>query len=244
MKRKLEEIFNNDILNDIFQSDSSTSEKSSSEKSQSDSSSSEKSQSNSSSSEKSQSDSSSSEKSQSDRCPICMEDLQNTNITITKCGHKFCHTCIDTHSYLNNECPLCRKNMGTKTKVKNLCNCHVIESVNLSIIDSNHHLNNLCKRLIKNVFRTINEHKEVLETVISDKSDTSDRNNKNTEMNEEYMFSTSKILKKLSEIEEFKIKISKTFYQDILQYTINNSNNACMNLKSMYENQNEIHNHY
>jgi len=240
MKRKLEEIFNNDILNDIFQSDSSTSEKSSSEKSQSDSS----------SSEKSQSDSSSSEKSQSDRCPICMEDLQNTNITITKCGHKFCHTCIDSHSCINNKCPLCRVNMGTKTKVKNLCNCHVIESVNLSIIDSNHHLNNLCKRLIKNVFRTINEHKEVLETVISDKSDKSDksnksdRNNKNTETNEEYMFSTSKILKKLSEIEEFKIKISKTFYQDILQYTINNSNNACMNLKSMYENQNETHNHH
>jgi len=78
MKRKLEEIFNNDILNDIFQSDSS-----SSEKSQSDSPSSEKSKSDSSSSEKSQSDSSSSEKSQSDRCPICMEDLQNTNINIT-----------------------------------------------------------------------------------------------------------------------------------------------------------------
>jgi len=136
--------------------------------------------------------------------------------------------------------------MGTTVKLKELCNCHVIESVNLSIIDSNHHLNNLCKRLIKNVFRTINEHKEELETVINEKNKINQQNdeNKNTETNEEYMYSTSKILKKLSEIEEFKIKISKTFYQDILQYTINNSNNACMNLKSMYENQNEIHNHY
>lgn len=211
MKRKFDEIFNNDILNDIFQSDSSTSEKS-----------------------------------QSDRCPICMEDLQNTNITITKCGHKFCHTCIDSHSCINNKCPLCRVNMGTTVKLKELCNCQIIRSVNQSIIDSNHHLNNLCKRLIKNVFRTINEHKEELETVINEKNKINQQNdeNKNTETNEEYMYSTSKILKKLSEIEEFKIKISKTFYQDILQYTINNSNNACMNLKSMYENQNEIHNHY
>ena len=214
MKRKFDEIFNNDILNDIFQSDSSTSEKS-----QSDSSSSEK---------------SSSEKSQSDSCPICMEDFEDTNITITKCGHKFCHTCIDTHSYLNNECPLCRKNMGTKTKVKNLCNCYVIESVNLSIIDSKHHLNNLCKRLIKNVFRTINEHKEELETVINDKNDEE----------KEHSYVTHKILKKLSEKEEFKKNIVNSFYQDILHYTVVSSNNACMNLKSMYENQNETHNHH
>ena len=214
MKRKLEEIFNNDVLDDIFQSDSLSSDSSTN-----DSSTSEK---------------SSSEKSRSDKCPICMEDLQNTNITITKCGHKFCHTCIDAHSYLNTECPLCRSNMGTKTKVKRLCNCDIIQSVNLSITDSNHHLYNLCKRLIKNVFRTINEHKEELETVINDKNDEE----------KEHSYVTHKILKKLSEKEEFKKNIVNSFYQDILHYTVVSSNNACMNLKSMYENQNEIHNHY
>ena len=27
-----------------------------------------------------------------DSCSICMENIGTTNITITKCGHKFCHT--------------------------------------------------------------------------------------------------------------------------------------------------------
>lgn len=186
-----------------------------------------------------------------DQCPICMEDLQNTNITITKCGHKFCHTCIDAHSYLNNECPLCRSNMGTKTKVKRLCNCDIIQSVNLSITDSNHHRYNLCKRLIKNVFRTINEHKEEIELVINDKSDNNNKNDKNkTELNqknnenEKHVYATDKILKKLGEKEDFKKNILKSFYQDILHHTVVSSNHACLKLKSMYENQNEIHNHY
>ena len=211
MKRKLDEILNNDILIDIFQVDSLNSDKS-----------------------------------HSDSCPICMEDLQNTNITITKCGHKFCHTCIDAHSYLNTECPLCRSNMGTKTKVKKLCNCQIIESVNLSITDSNHHLYNLCKRLIKNVFRTINEYKEELETVINDKNDNNSKSelNQKNEENEEHVYVTHKILKKLGEKEDFKKNIMKSFYKDILHHTVVSSNHACLKLKSMYENQNEIHNHH
>lgn len=183
-----------------------------------------------------------------DQCPICMEDLQNINITITKCGHKFCHTCIDAHSYLNDECPLCRSNMGTKTKVKRLCNCDIIHSVNLSIIDSNHHLYNLCKRLIKNVFRTINEHKEEIELVINDKNNKNDKNktelNQINDENEKHVYATEKIIKKLGEKEDFKKNILKSFYQDILHHTVVSSNHACLKLKSMYENQNEIHNHY
>ena len=88
-------------------------------------------------------------------CPICMEKLGTTNITITKCGHKFCHTCLDEYSSTNNICPLCRTNMETKIKNRNICNCHIRKSVKKALTDSNHHLNNLCKRLIKKLFNKI-----------------------------------------------------------------------------------------
>ena len=44
-----------------------------------------------------------------DICPICLGNMGNKNLTITKCGHKFCHTCLDTHSCKDNKCPICRE---------------------------------------------------------------------------------------------------------------------------------------
>ena len=103
-----------------------------------------------------------------DYCPICMEKIGSTNITITKCGHKFCHVCLDEHSCTNNMCPLCRKNMETKIKNKNICNCHIRKSVTKALTDSNHHLNNLCKRLIKKFFNMMHKNKTEFETIIND----------------------------------------------------------------------------
>ena len=40
-----------------------------------------------------------------DECPVCMSNVANS---ITKCGHKFCSTCLDTIMYQTNMCPLCR----------------------------------------------------------------------------------------------------------------------------------------
>ena len=45
-------------------------------------------------------------------CPICMDKLQVTNISVTKCGHSFCLQCIIKHSKSgDNRCPLCRANI-------------------------------------------------------------------------------------------------------------------------------------
>ena len=46
-------------------------------------------------------------------CAICFETLENTNTCITKCGHKYCLTCILQHSQNrtsknNVDCPMCR----------------------------------------------------------------------------------------------------------------------------------------
>lgn len=56
-------------------------------------------------------------------CPICLDDIDQNNITITKCGHKFCWDCIyQTHhvqssSNHNNgliKCPTCNTMMTNK----------------------------------------------------------------------------------------------------------------------------------
>ncbi len=42
-------------------------------------------------------------------CPICYELLGETNVCITKCGHKFCIGCLFKHSERSNDCPMCRE---------------------------------------------------------------------------------------------------------------------------------------
>lgn len=44
-------------------------------------------------------------------CSICLKDItsEKTNVAVTKCGHKFCLTCILKAVYMSgNKCPLCR----------------------------------------------------------------------------------------------------------------------------------------
>lgn len=48
-------------------------------------------------------------------CPICIEEFEDDgsgnliNYAITKCGHKFCLSCIIRHGKRKNLCPLCRQ---------------------------------------------------------------------------------------------------------------------------------------
>ena len=43
-------------------------------------------------------------------CPICMDELGNTNKAILRCGHQFCSDCIFTHlqKARGSDCPCCR----------------------------------------------------------------------------------------------------------------------------------------
>jgi len=43
-----------------------------------------------------------------DECPICMENINDTNRCITPCNHKFCLICMLKHSQIKNDCPTCR----------------------------------------------------------------------------------------------------------------------------------------
>ena len=51
---------------------------------------------------------------QTTECPICMEDLKQTDLLVTRCGHQFHGTCMLRHMKLHDNCPMCRGVLFTK----------------------------------------------------------------------------------------------------------------------------------
>jgi len=49
-------------------------------------------------------------------CPICLEDLSNSVMTVTECGHFFCGSCISASvkQHNINKCPMCRAQINSK----------------------------------------------------------------------------------------------------------------------------------
>jgi len=52
-------------------------------------------------------------------CPVCYEPLGETNVCITKCGHKFCIGCLFRHSERSNDCPMCREQIVDNFESRN-----------------------------------------------------------------------------------------------------------------------------
>lgn len=44
-------------------------------------------------------------------CPVCFEKITTKNVTVTKCGHEFCTTCLLKSAIRNGECPMCREKL-------------------------------------------------------------------------------------------------------------------------------------
>lgn len=53
-------------------------------------------------------------------CPICMENIEETNSAVTSCGHCFCLSCIIKAGRTNNDCPLCRQALTDNNVVRRL----------------------------------------------------------------------------------------------------------------------------
>ena len=55
---------------------------------------------------------------QTDECPICLEDLGETNCMVLRCGHKTCGDCILRHfqSVGGRKCPVCRDQYAVRVK--------------------------------------------------------------------------------------------------------------------------------
>ena len=48
------------------------------------------------------------EEEEADKCPICLDNVKKTNVSITMCGHKFCTSCLLSSLRTKNTCPSCR----------------------------------------------------------------------------------------------------------------------------------------
>ena len=44
-------------------------------------------------------------------CPICYEVINNNELQLSNCGHKFCKTCYDRILRDSNECAVCKKKL-------------------------------------------------------------------------------------------------------------------------------------
>jgi hypothetical protein len=85
---------------------------------------------------------------QKETCPICMDDLKKTNISVTKCGHSFCLLCIIQHTKGDNRCPLCRATIS-EDNVQPLVNNQEQEDIDHRLIDT------LLRRRLINICRYI-----------------------------------------------------------------------------------------
>ena len=176
-------------------------------------------------------DSSSQLTEQNEKCPICMDDLKTKNLTITKCGHKFCHTCLDAHSCNDFKCPICRSDMDTKIKNNKLCNCDcdIRYSVSKAINVAKPHLHNLSLRIARKFLDSFANHDLNLNENESESESESESENK--DINE----LRQKICLKLNDNENFKIDILKFVYEEILHFSFTNSTESCYNLKTIIE---------
>ena len=49
-----------------------------------------------------------------EECPICYNHLGDTDVFVTKCGHKFCVGCATQHLCNSTACPMCRSEIVKK----------------------------------------------------------------------------------------------------------------------------------
>lgn len=48
-------------------------------------------------------------------CPICFDEIQQTNACTTPCGHSFCFKCVIKSMQANEACPCCREPLIEKS---------------------------------------------------------------------------------------------------------------------------------
>jgi len=83
-------------------------------------------------------------------CSICYERIEDgeKNTVVTKCGHKFCLSCLLMHLSKDNRCPLCREEIEEKRqKISNILTpIMAIEIINDELEDLN--LINIVRQIV------------------------------------------------------------------------------------------------
>lgn len=70
-----------------------------------------------------------------ENCPICYEELGQRDICITKCGHKYCMSCLFKHAEKSLDCPMCRTKIvdreeNNRSRQNSLSNEQIMDMVN------------------------------------------------------------------------------------------------------------------
>jgi hypothetical protein len=71
-------------------------------------------------------------------CSVCLEPYASSGerrCVVTKCGHLFCYTCIETVRSSGKPCPKCRQRLGKKADIRNLYDGVKIVAVDNSVVD-------------------------------------------------------------------------------------------------------------
>ena len=74
-------------------------------------------------------------------CPICLNNIKNTDICITNCNHQFCYDCLKKWLEKKKDtCPNCRQNIDTfkyHNEINRIIYVNTIDDINLTINDFN-----------------------------------------------------------------------------------------------------------
>ena len=94
-----------------------------------------------------------------DNCPICLNQMKDTNIVTTTCNHRFCFQCLMDSCKIKNNCPLCRKEIEqyNQKKLPVFKHIHLFNNILASINNPSY-----------NVYEFIDEIKEIMFEQIMD----------------------------------------------------------------------------
>jgi hypothetical protein len=81
-------------------------------------------------------------------CPICMNNINNNDICITSCDHRYCYDCLSRWLSVKNTCPNCRKSIET-FNYKDMIN-------RIFIINDNRDIENLNMSEIRGMLNDVN----------------------------------------------------------------------------------------
>tara|TARA_B100001175_G_C19296266_1_gene535974 strand:- start:129 stop:650 length:522 start_codon:yes stop_codon:yes gene_type:complete len=154
-----------------------------------------------------------------DKCPICLDILKDTNLTITPCGHKFCFTCISEHSCNSNDCPICRANIQTNKVRKIMYN---------DIFNSATHTMNISSR---KMIQLIEEIKHKFLILFADHRVESSPLKDDEEIND----IREKIALSLCDDNDFNFKIYEFMMSKIINFSFKNYLNNGLLLKQILE---------
>ena len=94
-----------------------------------------------------------------DNCPICLNEMHDTNIVTTSCNHRFCFQCLMDSCKVKNNCPLCR----TKIEQYNQKRLPIFKHINM--------FNNILASINNpsyNVYHFIDELREIIFDQLTD----------------------------------------------------------------------------